>query len=98
MPSADAKSSRVAGVVRGDGHAVGEFDPNTSESAPSSANVSRAVPKSNILGHRFGFVALTTTWFDVTKANERSPSGPPPVPSDPLRTTATTAYTGELPQ
>ena len=72
--------------------------PNASETAPSSANVSRAVPKSNILGHRFGFVALTTTWFDVTKANERSPSGPPPVPSDPLRTTATTAYTGELPQ
>ena len=89
---------REAGVVGGDGDAVGEYHPNASESVPSSANVSRAAPKSNILGHRFGFVALTTTWFDVTKAIERSPSRPRPVPSDPLRPTPTTAYTRESPQ
>ena len=62
---------------------------------PSTGGAANAARKSNMLGHFFGFLALTT--FPVsasTRARERSPSTPRSVRSDALSSSPIIDFTG----
>ena len=62
---------------------------------PSSGGVVKAARQSNIVGHFFGFLALTTFPVSVsTKASERSLSNPRSVSSDALSSSPIIDFTG----